>query len=376
MAEVINVGAFVSVPDYGDISGLEVINTGLVVSSSDPFSAVEVIQAGLVVSTRADHTLDGVIVPSTVEVDVEEGDMIYTDIIFPECISYGSTGSAVYVTDKIEVESGREQRNQRRKYPKHEYFINMENLPADEVSQVMNIWHVCTGDFAAFLFLDPMDHTSDNTSAALSGGEVSATDQSLGVIQAGVSGYELYKTYSAGSRTQTRRIRFPKEGTLVVAIDGDEYTRWEYDYDAGLLIFTLPLPSLTATLSKSGEIISGADFSALAPGDLVYIDGWSNGAYNFVAGVDDPLRVVAASGTELRLETYGGGSYGLVNFTDEEVTINSTIPPIGAAITAGYYFYVPVRFGDGNNAEHEITAGMQDSVFANFTSIQLREVFE
>jgi hypothetical protein len=58
------------------------------------------------------------------------------------------------------------------------------------------------------------------------------------------------------------------------------------------------------------------------------------------------------------------------------VTIKSALPPAGGTITWGGYFYVPVRFDAGDNAESEITYGMRESAFANFDQIRLKEVLE
>ena len=188
----------------------------------------------------------------------EDDDVVYYDIIFPECISYGSTGVPRYLTDKAEVLSGDEQRNSRYRYPRHEYSINMENLPQAEIAEVMNLWHIVKGDMNAFLFLDPLDHTSGNTETNLSPTEVTPLDQICEEIAPGE--FHLLKTYTKGARQQSRRIKYPKEATLRVAVDGTEAFNWTYNMDTGVLSFTASLSAGTAqTVTKVGNTLTAED---------------------------------------------------------------------------------------------------------------------
>lgn len=306
---------------------------------------------------------------------MEDTDVIYTDLIFPECISYGSTGVPIYLTDKVEVLSGAEQRNTRSRYPRHEYSIRMENLPADEIANVMNLWHVCSGDFAAFLFLDPLDHTSAWSETQISGTEVSATDQYIGIVGAPTDGYELKKTYEKGSRAKERRIRYPKLDTLVVAIDGTEVSNWTYSYSEQLLRFSYNVSAVNTTVDKVDGVITGSGMGAFNPGELVYIEGFSDSNLDRPGGGGEPLLVVAADGTQMVLTELDGSTWS-GSESGASITIKGTPPPAGATITAGFYFYTPVRFEEGDNGESEIRAGLRESAVADFTQITLREVFE
>src|SRR6056297_782685 len=162
---------------------------------------------GANVAVRADpDPVSGGIASSAYVDQSEDGDVIYTDIIFPECISDGSTGLPRYLTDKVEVYSGAEQRQTRWDYPKHEYSIVLENLPADEVAEIMNIWHVCSGDQAAFLFMDPLDNTSLSNANTIAGTVVTPTDQVIGDADGSSGEYMLFKVYEQASRSKSRRI--------------------------------------------------------------------------------------------------------------------------------------------------------------------------
>jgi len=333
---------------------------------------------GLQYALRRDHKSDGTAYHPAQTPDAEEPDVIYTDIIFPECIAYGSTGSPNYVTDKTEVESGAESRNARQEYPRHTYNIELQDIPANEQSQIMNIWHVCSGAMAGFLFLDPMDHTSSNTATALSGSDVLGTDQVVASAVGSVTTYPLFKYYEYASHMKERRIRYPKPDTLIVAVDGVNVLNWTYSYVNHRIEFT-QADEITATLSRDGstQIITGAggEFSDLQENDLVYVIGWSNGSYNRAMG-GEPARVRSVDDDNLVLERYSGDLFGGATFTDEEITITPTTPHTGAAITAGYYFYVPVRFDGDDNMEGEIGSGMRESSYTTFGNITLRELFE
>jgi uncharacterized protein (TIGR02217 family) len=358
--------AGVSVSTYNYSDDLIIDRAGVSVAALDPYGDLVVNRAGVNVAVpdRESNFIN------------EDSSMIYTDVIFPECITYGSTGVPRYVTDKIEVASGAEQRNQRWVYPKHKYNVVLENAPASDVANVMNIWHVCAGSYIGFLFLDPMDHTSRNIDGVvLSGEDVTPLDQFVAVAVGNQSQYPLYKYYRHGVRERRRRILYPKEGTLQVAIDGFECANWTYSYADNLITFLQPY-NLTQSRSRTaGGVITGGSIAGLQVGDLVYVSGWSNNAYNAVEG-GDPQRVRAIDGSSIVLENYNGSSLGTAVLGPENVNIRSALPPAGAEITAGYYFYVPVRFETDEDAESEITAGLRDSVTATFGNVVLVEVFE
>jgi hypothetical protein len=252
----------------------------------------------------------------------------------------------------------------------------MKSLNASEVSEIMNLWHVCAGDFIGFLFMDPMDHTSSNTVDALSGDTVAITDQLVASAIGTQSEYDLWKYYQSGGRTTRRRIWYPDLTTLQIAVDGFKIDSWDYSYATHKLSFLQAFPGHHGSITRASDgSITGADFSLLKVGDLVYISNVVNSAYNAAPG-GDPARVILANSTTLKVQKYNGTSYGSAAFTDSSVDIVQALPPTGADITAGFWFYVPVRFGDGNDMNSEIKAGLRDSVFADFTDITLREIAE
>lgn len=332
-----------------------------------------VFSVGAYVAVRADTNT-----PTALTINGEDTDMIYSDVIFPKCITYGSSGVPNYVTDKIEVSSGAEQRQQRWAYPKHKYAIQLKNMPATEFGEVLNIWHACSGEQIAFLFLDPFDHTSNNTLAGVTGTTVSATDQQIGIATGATAYYELYKVYSSGVRTKLRRIRYPDLTTLVLAIDGYTITNYTFSYATGKLLFGTAFGAKSITVDKATDAITastGLPFVGLNVNDLVYLTGFVATADNRPAS-GSPLRVIANTGIVLTLQNYDGTAYTGTDVLAAAVTLTPALPPTGAVITAGYYFYTPVRFDKGDTVNATMVAGMRETAFADMSSVAMIEVFE
>lgn len=375
MSRVYNqqVGVLVSAPENNDFG---VLNQQISVLASSPPPDIPIYNFQVCVLVRADHKPNGGAYSVGATENSEDQIVIYHELVFPRCISYGSTSSPKYFTEKVEVDSGAEQRNQRREYPRHEYNIVLDNLPANEISEILNLWHVVKGSLIGFLFLDPLDHTSNNSEDSISGETVSDMDQLVASAVGTQDKYPLYKYYELGGREVRRRILYPDLDTLVVSVDGFRINSWSYSYSDKLLTFFKNVAIRTQSLSRdaSGNI-TGDDFSALAVGDLIYMSGWSNGAYNALEG-GDPARVTYADSTTLRVERYDGTPYGSAALGPSNVTYQSAFPPTGAEIRAGFYFYVPVRFENDDAMSSEIKSGARESAVVSFDNITLREIFE
>ena len=354
---------------------------GVQVAKPESVEDNRVMLLGMQYAIRADRTPSGQRLSFAFTDGAEDDQLIYQDVIFPECLSYGTTVSPTYSTDRVEVASGDEQRNARLDFPRHVYSVQMDNKTADEIADILNIWHVCKGSYAGFMFMDPHDMTSAWSEDLIASNVVSDTDQLVGLAEANTTKYNLYKTYSVGVRDVRRRIKYPKVDTLTVAINGFNNTQWSWSFASQQLQFiALTLSTFTGTISRaSGGVYQGSpgDFFNFNAGDLVYVTGWSDGAYNKGPGVN-PARVRSRSGdgSEMVVENFDGSDFGSATATDEEVTITPALPPSGSEITAGFWFYVPVRFYEEDNAEYEFTSGLRETAFADVAHITLRELLE
>lgn len=306
--------------------------------------------------------------------------MVFEDVFFPQCISYGSTASPLYSVDKTEVPSGQEQRNARNEFPRHVYRIILENLYANEISEIVRIYHVCSGGLNSFMFLDPLDHTShDKVGGYYSDDEISNLDQSVGVANGAAVSWALYKVYTHEARTKRRRIRHPKTDTLIVSVNGvasDQFT-WnagtqKLDWTAKAGAITYP----TVTFDHTTGVISGLDATAtFSVGDLIYTDGFGVSTNNGTLSTK-PLRITAIDATTVTVARFDSVAPFLAEGGSFDIDIaHVSVLPSGAIIKAGYEFYTPVRFDEGA-MEIDPKAGLRESLVASLDSVVLREVLE
>ena len=312
----------------------------------------------------------------------EEPMTIYRDLVFPECIAYGSTGVPIYKTEKVEVSSGSEYRQSRWRYPKHQFDIDMSTLDAGQAAEVLRLWHVCSGEGIAFMFMDPQDHTSHDSDDGISGSTPTMLDQLVATAIAGKFDYPLYKNYTVAGHVKQRRIRFPIDGTILVAVDGRNYPRWSYNYDAGVLRMSTPSGPVTRSCTFNAATLTltcsaNNAFANFVVDDLFYLTGFLNPIFNIEPG-DNPLRVKAITSHTLQFEPFYVGNV----YTPPDVTIpspfvlQSALPPTGAAITAGFQFHVPVRFATEDAGQSQIIAGLRETSMTDFTSLSLIEVVD
>lgn len=296
------------------------------------------------------------------------------ELIFPECIVYGSTFASKYDTNKLQVGGGKEYRVSEQDYPRHVYSVDFENAPAAEHLSILTLWHAASGELDGFLFLDPYDHTSNNRSAALSSTDTSYLDQFVAVAAGEAYAYPLYKTYKVNAQEKQRRVYYPIEGTLKVAVDGYEVTNFVYSYSNFTLSFLQSIAEVTLRANIDGDTLVSSFFDevpAYAVNDLVYVSGFTDSTDDRTDG-EHPYRVLSRDDTTLQLEYYDGTQ---VNITDTGLTLSIRQAPIptGSVITCGFYFRTPVRFDD-NELSVSSVAGLRETSISDLRSVSLVEV--
>lgn len=292
------------------------------------------------------------------------------DLFFPECANYGSGFSSQYLVDKVNVEHKKEKRRTRNVDPRYSFDIDLNNATAIQLSEIVRLWHSCGGELFGFLFKDPTDFTSNISDSFLTGSTIGILDQSLGKAVAGKHEYEIHKEYAAGLYNKKRKIQFPKEDTLVVAVDGKQVYNFVYDYSNFKLVFIQSI----ASYPYAGNVTSGVITfdNSLNVNDLLYITGFTTASFNRAEG-QRPYRIVEATSSYIRVEDYDTGGYPL-----DEVSANLVLtqaePPTGSVITCGFEFYTPVRFDGEDAAEFVANNGQFDSMSSDFSSISLLEI--
>jgi uncharacterized protein (TIGR02217 family) len=162
--------------------------------------------------------------------------------VFPECPSFGFTGSPDYSVTVIERSGGVRSRNRNWYYPLHVYAaVPIGNRPEADIYRVQRFWHAVGGRSGSFLFDDKLD----NSSVDEPGLAITPSDQPITLDADSPGAYRLFKKYEDDGALlqQVRIISKPVEGTIRVAADGVEIFEgadWTLDYDTGVIEFDSP----------------------------------------------------------------------------------------------------------------------------------------
>lgn len=288
--------------------------------------------------------------------DFRYGEMLQYEV-FPDDISFNSIGSHKFVTDVVVVDSGADDRNARWDQAIHEYDVaygvrTMEQLHA------MKAFHMAMrGRLYSFLYLDHVDHTSTLAYdiEARKAPDPGPFDQVLGVGDDLTKIFQLIKTYPAPGLTiaHSRKITKPKVGTVRVAVNNQEVVNWTVDRMTGLVTFT-PRISLANLNGMNLVYTSGNSFQVVSPrvgeflpfmnNDRVIMSGWANAQNNW--GEEQVCHVTwkSADNTTMTLNCPDRG--GFIAETGRNGVTMTVLghPKPGEIVTAGFIFYVPVRF--------------------------------
>lgn len=136
------------------------------------------------------------------------------DARLDEAVAYGFVGGAEWDTLEVPLDNGGVQRNANWRYPRHRYTADYKSLREDRRDAIIAAIMVCQGKAHSFRFKDYNDF------------ELVAAPQAPNI---GTSEpLQLFKTYTFGGQTLTRRITAPLPGTVIkrdgVAVAGT----WDY----------------------------------------------------------------------------------------------------------------------------------------------------
>lgn len=151
-----------------------------------------------------------------------------------ECVSSQFTGGPRYRTDTVPLDNGRQVRNRRWLYPKHEYAAEFLNFNPEDRDEVLRFMHAAGGSWLAFRFKDWMDF--------------SASAEPLSPEIGTSNAVQLTKTYVAGAHSSERIIQAVVSATVFadgLAVSGT------MDMELGL--FTPDEPWVAASYTWSGE---------------------------------------------------------------------------------------------------------------------------
>lgn len=164
--------------------------------------------------------------------------MSFHEVLFPETISYGSSGGPRFKTSIFEADSGHEQRNIDWQDVKAEFDVAHAIKSVEQMEELTAFFMARRGRAYGFRFKDWADYR--------------LRQQVIGVgddVQTVFQIYKSYRSYSSDSGSDTTYIRNLRKiawgsvaGVTADATVLTSPTDYVVDYDTGILTLTDPLP--------------------------------------------------------------------------------------------------------------------------------------
>ena len=149
----------------------------------------------------------------------------FHDVLFPEDISYGSTGGPGFLTRILTLGSGHEQRGRMWSQSRAEYNCAYGIKETTELDAVRSFHYCRYGRAYAFPYKDWLDY--------------SVTGQAVGTGNASTKIFDLKKTYTSGAYTYDRLNILPVANTVRIYFDSVEQTSgFTVNREAATVTFT------------------------------------------------------------------------------------------------------------------------------------------
>lgn len=167
----------------------------------------------------------------------------YDDELFPEDISYGSSGGPGFMTDIHRTPGGQVQRSSRWGQPLNRYDVSYGIQSHGDLARVRNFFLARMGSARAFRYKDWQDSCStelgidpefDGGSPDESYGQPTWGDQPLVSVDGSTTQFQLVKRYSNDVQ---RSIIAPVVSTIVVGDDGSQVTSGFTVNEQGVVTF-------------------------------------------------------------------------------------------------------------------------------------------
>lgn len=233
--------------------------------------------------------------------------MGFHDVLFPDTISYGSSGGPGYKTEIIETDSGGEQRVAKWEQARHQYDASTGLKKPEDLAELLAFYHGRQGAANSFRWKDWSDYSTaaDNISAP------SDTDQSIGIGDGTETNFQLKKTYTSGSIDRVRNITLPVAGTIIVAIDGSPVDSADFSVDTSTGILTFNTAPLLDEVITAGFYFHVPCRFGKEIDDVfnITLENWEAGRINAIPIVE------VLDHTPVADEFYYGGAYRHASLT-------------------------------------------------------------
>ena len=156
----------------------------------------------------------------------------FHEIRFPLDVGFGASGGPERRTDIATLASGFEERNARWADSRRSYDAGVGLRSIADLQTVLRFYEERRGRLYGFRFRDPFDHASCDAGRA-----PQPNDQRIGTGDGETTHFQLQKTYGADYAPYVRNIVKPVEGSVRVAIAGQETTDYSVDETNGVISF-------------------------------------------------------------------------------------------------------------------------------------------
>jgi uncharacterized protein (TIGR02217 family) len=174
----------------------------------------------------------------------------FDDIVLPQNIAFDSATGPAAAAQTITTSSGFRAVNLLWAEHLRRFEIGYGIKKIEDLYAILEIWEAVEGPANAFLMRDWNDWNTTAGKMGLKGAaSIAALDMPLqnssdktSLGDGTTTDFQLIKTYSAGSKTRTRVIRKPQNGTVVVAENGQTLTEgvdYSIDYATGIVTFAV-----------------------------------------------------------------------------------------------------------------------------------------
>jgi uncharacterized protein (TIGR02217 family) len=177
--------------------------------------------------------------------------MSFHEIRFPIALSFGSSGGPQRRTEIVSLANGFEERNTPWEHSRRRYDAGVGLRSLRDVAAVSAFFEARRGQLHGFRWKDWADWSSSDPEEA-----IGATDQVIGTGGGGNRVFFLSKSYHDEGGSYVRPIRKPVEGSVRLALSGEEIPDgWSVDVRNGTVTFdTAPEPGVVVSAGFAFDV--------------------------------------------------------------------------------------------------------------------------
>lgn len=219
--------------------------------------------------------------------------MAFLEQTISDLLALGFAGGPRFKTTVVQTDSGKENRNADWQFEKRRFDLGYAGRTQTEKDAIEAMFLIAKGKANGWRLRDPGDYTTSGSNGKLELG------QGLGVPS-----YELYKTYTLGSYSYSRRIYKPRAGAIfyrnavAVTTGGGAGQISTFDTVTGKVTFNADA-SASATSVTPGTrttVVLSSNPGTLVNGKLLYLNGFTGADASLLNGKAHTIYNLTGSG--------------------------------------------------------------------------------